>query len=32
MRILIEEYQYEVAAAKDILLEGGYLAFFYQVL
>ncbi len=32
MRILIEEYQYEVATMKDILHEEGYLAFFYQVL
>lgn len=32
MRILIEEYQYEVASVKDILHEVGYLAFFYQVL
>ena len=32
MRILIEEYQYEVAAVKDILHEGGYLAFFFLLL
>lgn len=31
MRILIEEYQYDVADVKDILHEGGYLVFFYQV-
>ena len=31
MRILIEEYQYNVAAVKDLLHEGGYLVFFYQV-
>lgn len=32
MRILIEEYQYNVADVKDILHEGGYSVFFYQVL
>ena len=31
MRILIEEYQYDVADVKDILHEGGYLVFFYQL-
>ena len=31
MRVLIEEYQYDVADVKDILHEGGYLVFFYQV-
>ena len=31
MRILIEEYQYNVADVKDNLHEGGYSVFFYQV-
>ena len=31
MRILIEEYQYNVTDVKDLLHEGGYLVFFYQV-
>lgn len=31
MHILIEEYQYNVADVKDILHEGGYSVFFYQV-
>ena len=31
MKILKEEYQYNVADVKDILHEGGYLVFFYQV-
>ena len=31
MCILIEEYQYDVADVKDVLHEGGYLVFFYQV-
>lgn len=31
MLILIEEYQCNVADVKDILHEGGYLVFFYQV-
>lgn len=31
MKILKEEYQYEVVAVKDILHAGDYLAFSYQV-